>query len=74
VRERREHQLCAGEWCVVVRDEPNVEPTEPRAFPAPLIRSGESELQVRVTRDDAAQLATRIAARTEYPYRNSMHD
>jgi hypothetical protein len=74
MRERREDELGAREWRVIVRDETHVGAAQPRLLAAPLVRGRESELQSGVPRYERAELAACVAACAEYSNRDSMHD
>jgi hypothetical protein len=73
VWQRREHELGVCEQCVVVRHEAHIDATQPGTLATALVRRSEREFERRVTRNDRAELAPGVSARSEYSNRNSMH-
>ena len=74
MRKRRKDDLRFVQGSIFGGDIRHLSGSDARALSALLVGRRKRELQVRVSRDQAAQLPSRVAAGTQYSDRNFMHN
>ena len=73
VRQRAEHERALLQLRVIVGDEPHVETSQTCLFAPALVGAGEAEVELRMARDEGAQLSAGITGRAEHPDGKFMH-